>query len=210
MGSAPASKPCLVRFLRSRRMRSSTSGRTARAFVWGRRRALGRIPPAQLLDPLSGDVVVAGDLAFAASFNHHRSDDELRLRHPQSRCQLCRETAASYVPETRQRRTLGRRTLGRRTLGRFAVGHPLTQCSAGAACARAANQPTQRPSIRYIRRVDGCGPTRPRDIRDRTLPDLDHLGRKILASMSPKPLREPVRAGHGVPTPPRRHGRPKM
>ena len=38
---------------------------------------------------------------------------------------------------------------------------------------------------------------RPRDIRDRTLPDLDHLGRKILASMLPKQLWEPLQAGHG-------------
>src|SRR6476660_2372099 len=118
MGSAPASKPRLVRFLRSRRMLSSTSGRTARAFVWGRRRALGRIPPAQLLDPLSGDVVVAGDLAFAASFNPPRSDDELPLRHgrPPTSVEVptMSRDSCNYVLKPTQRRTLGRRTLGRR------------------------------------------------------------------------------------------------
>jgi hypothetical protein len=35
----------------------------------------------QLVYPLAGDVVVAGDLAFAAPYDHHRGDDELRLRH---------------------------------------------------------------------------------------------------------------------------------
>jgi hypothetical protein len=30
-----------------------------------------------------------------------------------------------------------------------------------------------------------------------TLRGLDHLGRKILASMLPKPLREPLQAGYG-------------
>ena len=104
-------------------MRSSAPGRTARALVWGvvsaseRRRALGRIPPAQLLDPLSGDVVVAGDLAFAASFNHHRSDDELPLRHgrPPTSVEVptMSRDSCNYVLKPTQRRTLGRRTLGR-------------------------------------------------------------------------------------------------
>jgi hypothetical protein len=55
----------------------------------------------QLLDPLPGGRVVAGDLAFAAAFDHHRGDDELCLGHgrpPDSqRRQLCRETAVNYV-----------------------------------------------------------------------------------------------------------------
>jgi len=36
---------------------------------------------AQLLYPLAGHIVVAGDLALAASFQHDGGDDELRFRH---------------------------------------------------------------------------------------------------------------------------------
>src|ERR1700758_2486242 len=71
-----------------------------------RRRALGLVAFDQLLDPVAGDVVLAGDLAFAAPFQHRGGDDKLRLRHGRpprlKRCQLCRETAANYVvkPDT--------------------------------------------------------------------------------------------------------------
>jgi hypothetical protein len=51
--------------------------------------------------PLARDVVVAGGLGFAASFQHHGCDDERALDMadpPDShRCQLCRETSVSDV-----------------------------------------------------------------------------------------------------------------
>jgi hypothetical protein len=46
-----------------------------------RRIAFGLVAPHELLYPGAGDVVVTGDFAFAASFQHDGGDDELRLRH---------------------------------------------------------------------------------------------------------------------------------
>ena len=41
----------------------------------------GGVALTQLLHPVAGDVVIAGDLAFAAPFHDYGGDDKLRLRH---------------------------------------------------------------------------------------------------------------------------------
>jgi hypothetical protein len=50
---------------------------------------------------LAGQGVVAGDLAFAASLQHHRGDHELHFDMADfpgsTRCQVWRETAANHV-----------------------------------------------------------------------------------------------------------------
>src|ERR1700758_1279792 len=66
------------------------------------RRPVGVVAADQLVYPVAGEPVVAGDLAFAAPFEHDGGDNQLRLRHGRpptttevstmSRdiCQLCR------------------------------------------------------------------------------------------------------------------------
>src|ERR1700746_3897763 len=68
-----------------------------------RHRPVGVVAADQLVYPVPGELVVAGDLAFAAPFEHDGGDNQLRLRHGRpptttevstmSRdiCQLCRE-----------------------------------------------------------------------------------------------------------------------
>lgn len=56
----------------------------------------------QLLDPVTGHVVVAGDRALGALLLHDRGDDQSGLGHGghlHTRCQLCPETGANYVVE---------------------------------------------------------------------------------------------------------------
>ena len=71
-----------------------------------RRRAFGFVAFDQLLHPVAADVVIAGDLAFAAAFQHDSGDDSCAFDMANlpgvTRCQLCRETAAKYVvkPDT--------------------------------------------------------------------------------------------------------------
>jgi hypothetical protein len=68
-------------------------------------------------------------------------------------------------------RASGTRFERRRALGRIPPAQLLDPLSADPAAKHPAHSARGR----------GCGPTRTRDIRDRTLPDLDHLGRNILA-----------------------------
>ena len=54
---------------------------------------LGVPAPDQLLDPVPGDVVVAGDLALGASLDDHGGDDESVLGHATTS-----RRGANYVP----------------------------------------------------------------------------------------------------------------
>ena len=109
MVSAPASRPCLDSSLRSRTICVLDPGGTACGLVCGRleRGSKAASPSAlvaldQLLHPVAGDVVVAGDLALGAALDDDSGDDQPGLghgRHLRTRCQLCPGTGANYVVE---------------------------------------------------------------------------------------------------------------
>jgi hypothetical protein len=67
-----------------------------------RRRPLGVIAADQLVYPVPGEPIVAGDLAFAAPFEHDGGDDAFDMADlpQQQRRQLCRETSVNYVVES--------------------------------------------------------------------------------------------------------------
>jgi hypothetical protein len=86
--AAPASRPWLVRLLRSPTISSSIRGPIWRGHECGRRGpgfqarlALGLVAGGQRLHPAAGHPQFAGYLALAASFHHHSGDNKPGQRH---------------------------------------------------------------------------------------------------------------------------------